>query len=656
MRNKIILILISLILVSNLAYANIIIEQPKALYSLGDNMDIKARVSSSEASSGFLKLSLNCGDSSEDFYLSSLSLGAGEEKTITTSVILTRTLVKEEKFCNVQARYNADYATGESFQVSTQINIDIKIEPASVKPGEKIKISGSAFKDNSENVNGNIEIEISSLLESREVKDGKFSFEIIIPNDIKSGNHDLTARVYERKNNEVINSGEERMVLNVKQIPNKLDIEINKESLLPGEEIIIKGVLYDQSNEKINGDLTLNLYDSFGDLIFNKLVKSQQANTIKINNNETSGYLKIEGKYSNLTAKRLFYVEEKASASFTIENDTLIITNIGNIAYEKPVQIVIAGKTEIREIDLDIGESRRLRLLAPDGNYEVRISDGSQELKLSGISLTGNVIGIEDVRGGFSRYPIVWLFLIVVFGMFILLMIQKVSKKKFFEYTPKEKKERIINAEEVIKRQEYDNVLNIKNTKEAEYALVLKGNKEDASLLSLKLKNLDSLKKDKESLKAVENALEHIYNKKGSVYKTGEYIIGILTPSLTKTFKNEIHAINIASEINKIFKDHNNKPGTQIDFGIGVNSGDIVVKNEGKLKFTSLANTLNLAKKLSNLAEREVLLSKRAHDKTLSEIKVERKDKEGTEAYTIKGLSERDSHKKFIDGFLDRNR
>ncbi len=46
-----------------------------------------------------------------------------------------------------------------------------------------------------------------------------------------------------------------------------------------------------------------------------------------------------------------------------------------------------------------MGQTKRIRLTAPDDVYNVKISDGTQEntFEVVGVSLTGNVIGLESV-------------------------------------------------------------------------------------------------------------------------------------------------------------------------------------------------------------------------------------------------------------------
>ena len=115
------------------------------------------------------------------------------------------------------------------------------------------------------------------------------------------------------------------------------------------------------------------------------------------------------------------------------------------------MQIIIGDTVGIKKPDLGIGESAEFRLIAPEGDYNVRITDGTSSLARSGVSLTGEVIGILDERinkrspitgvgpenlesGGIyttvKQNPFVYIFVLAVVGAMILLAIERHYRKK----------------------------------------------------------------------------------------------------------------------------------------------------------------------------------------------------------------------------------
>jgi hypothetical protein len=209
-----------------------------------------------------------------------------------------------------------------------------------------------------------------------------------------------------------------------------IEIDLDKQSVVPGELISFKISLY-QGSEKVDGMINYNIYDTYEELIKSGTANSGEEISFIPDKNALNGYWTIIAKSGEIEANRLFNVDELEEASLILEGDNLIIKNIGNTEYNKQLLITIGDKEELIEVLLGIGQEKRLKLVAPDGNYDVRISDGEETVQKSGVSLTGNVIGIEtiDNSGFIGRYPLVMIFIILLIGMFVIVSFVKVKKK-----------------------------------------------------------------------------------------------------------------------------------------------------------------------------------------------------------------------------------
>ena len=87
--------------------------------------------------------------------------------------------------------------------------------------------------------------------------------------------------------------------------------------------------------------------------------------------------------------------------------------------------------------------------------------------------------------------------------------------------------------------------------------------------------------------KSLEHAMETVYSKKGAVYEQGDFIFAMFSPLMTNAKNNEALAAKVGEEIVKNLNDHNQKFKNHIDFGIAINSGEIINKIENnKLKFS----------------------------------------------------------------------
>ena len=656
---RLLLFLIPIVLIGllNFASAEILLSQPKVIYNLGDNLKTEADIKPSQYTSGFFELNLKCGEQSVNIHKEHLTLNPGEKKQISSSLNLAKSFLGEMAGeCNLVSNFGDEIGESQSFVVSNKIDMALSIENISINAGDRVILKGSAIKQNGIEVNGFFEINIegTDIKLTREVEKGVFETSFLFPANSKAGNYVLSARVYEKFQGEETNSGESKISLLIKKKPSKLEIAISKQSVIPGESLVFIPVIYDQANEEIGGEIAVKVYDSFDKISFQKIIKSQEEQVLKIDSNQNFGYWSIKAESLGLEAKRLFYVEELEKVSFDISNDTLIITNIGNTIYKKTIQISIGEIIEIKNINLDVGEQKKLRLTG-SGKYNIRVSDGVNELVVSDVSLTGQVIGVKDIRDGISlvtRFPIVWLFLIAVFGLFILVLVKKVSKKKFYLHSPVIKKENMPERKAKVAKENLV-VPNSGKVDRAEYALVLHGRKENSGVVVVKIRDLKQARKQAEI--TINNIVRTIIEGKGAVYETSDYLVGIFSSATTRTFENNIASLKVSDKINDILREHNRKMKHKIDYGIAVNSGDLILKKEPHiLKFTTVGNTLNLPKKIADIAKEEVLLSEETQKRLMGQIRADKEVRHGVNVYHIKNIIDREKNKKFISDFLGR--
>jgi len=164
----------------------------------------------------------------------------------------------------------------------------------------------------------------------------------------------------------------------------------------------------------------------------------------------------ITAKYQDTEAKGFFEIGISEEAVFELIEDTLTITNIGNTKYTKTVQITIGETTGSKYPKLNIGDSVSYKLIAPEGVYNIRVSDGKTFLSQGEVRLTGTgqVIGVLDESAS-QRSPVTgvggrdigeedditlfsymknskftYVFIFVIFGAMILLAVERMFKKK----------------------------------------------------------------------------------------------------------------------------------------------------------------------------------------------------------------------------------
>jgi hypothetical protein len=234
----------------------------------------------------------------------------------------------------------------------------------------------------------------------------------------------------------------------------KIDVSTSQETFDAKENITLRVSLLDENNNPINDPVSISIEDAEKITKIQETIPSNEFVEIDMGEGITHGYWNVVAKYQDQEAKTIFMIESEEMAEFSIENDILIIKNIGNTRYTKTVQIIIGDTIGVRTPKLDIGEEVQYRLIAPEGQYNIKITDGTTTFTKGEVQLTGTgqAIGALDERssgrtgitGGISpdedsdiallnyikESSFVYVFIFVVFGVAILLAIQRKILKK----------------------------------------------------------------------------------------------------------------------------------------------------------------------------------------------------------------------------------
>jgi len=695
--------------------AGIYFSQPEQTYNLGDSIinDIKLE----PIMEGFLRVDLVCDEKTLNIFNGVPVDG----KTHIEFPLTTAYIQNISGVCYFSGVYNKEEKQSREFKISKRLNIRLDIDSLFAKPGDNVIISGSAERLNAFGVNGEIEIRIIGLtnlineeineteldeidlnetdeetneidedIDSEEiieenydggvysgrVNGGKFSVNFTIEKNIPANDYILEILVYEKDSNNVRTSeGIELANLKVSQVLTKIDIAMSEQSLDPGSDFNFKPMLLDQTEKYINEEIAIIIRDEKANRVFERIVQSAETINYPILPNMSSGYYELEASSGDFTNLKKFYVREKAIALFTLENETLIVTNVGNIPYNKDIQIELNGKPFVKKVNLRLNEIQKFKLTGSNEVYDIRISDGETEISQGGVALTGNAIGVRTVGNGIGAAfsaPIFWIFIIIILGGIVLFIFRNILKKKSFAYPLKGKFEKGKVTELKVEKagssdDEKSEIAEKSNIEEksveklspgalvapnqAEQVLVLKGQKNRAAVLVLKIKN----KLTKVSKQSLEKAIEPIYEKRGAVYEQGDFIYIIYSPLMTRTFKNEVEAARAAEKIKIVLQEHNKKFKDKIEFGIGINSGQIINKIEDKkLKFTALGNLMSSAKRLAESSNEQILVTKEAYESGISEIKADKKEIKGSEVYEVRNVIDKEKNAAFIKGFLER--
>ena len=659
------LFFVGILFMMSLVSAQIVIdEQPAGSYNFGDVINVQVKVVAPEDVQGTLYAHSRCGDFSNRTFSRDVVLSGGKEETYSVQVI-----VNEERFGDRTGKCFLEFTLGKrepaltnEFNVSNRIILNAEAEKTTILPGEKLIVRGRASKEYGGPVNdGFAGFEISpedggsdSQFFQESVINGNFVFNYPVSDDFRAGRYSVNLEVYEKDaENRKTNRGSSEIVFIVSQVPTSLEIfhKDSERKTEPDRNFSIKGILRDQTGEKIPSDFSFTVRNGRNRVVERATVSSEDFFEISVPYDEPPSSWKILAESMGITNEVTFEIIEKKAFSVWFVNSTLIVRNVGNVFHDGTLSVRIG--TNFFEITpyLEVGRSRKYSLAAPEGNYEVEVSNGTHVMVKENLFLTGSDFALFSSQESlnFIIYPVMWTFLIIVLCLASYYIYRKVRRKNFYV----EGKEIPAKKESSEKSEEKEEKSGIKNR--AEISLSVRGEKRGAAIICLKIKNMDRLLSDEDFLETLGKITRIAENRKAFIYEIRNHLFFILAPAVTKTFKNEKAGMEISENVKNVIEEHNRKTKPKIESGISLNHGEMVAAKEGNvLKFMSLGNVIVKSRKLSSFSKGEILISADTKDRIMSDVKVEKRKEGKTEFYEVTEIRKRDDERKFISDFIKR--
>ena len=657
--------LIFTILLTSFVSSEIIFTQSlKSSYNLGDEVNLPITISSLSDVSGNLVINLICNGTSINLLTwNGLNLRTGYPKVIPYSFALAKnTIGGSSGTCNIQVTFGSDLKVSDDFKISNLLSISGVMQKSVFDSGETVPISGKVTRETGENANGFIDANIvtndinQNITQSGTVTDGIFAMNISLPSNLKAGNYLVNLNAYEEDSDGLqTNMGNVQYNISINQVPTNLELIIDNKEINPGESITAHAILHDQTGDPINTTIFLTLKDSNDKIIEQKEVNTGELFTYPITFNEPPATWKIFAASNQLNSEENFMIKTKESVDIQIINKTILVTNNGNVPYNKTLLVKIGDTPLNVNVELGLGESKKYALTAPDGEYAVRIV-GNPDNEVTGtMSLTGNAIGIREASSWTSLGIIIaWTFLISVLAVGAFFGFKKIRKKPFFGRMNLGKNSSSSREVPVLK----NNSVTAPG-KKAEMSLSVNGDKQDATVICLKIKNMEEVKSRRGSASdAIQKITELAEENNAVTYDNQNYLFFIFAPAKTRTFKNEESALNLAENIQKMLTEHNRMFNQKMDFGISLEDGTIIAKIEnGIFKFMSLGSLITSAKKIASLSNEEVLLSTKINDLVRVHAKTEKEIRDGTSVFILGTIKKEDeAAKNFINKFMERQK
>ncbi len=367
-------------------------------------------------------------EASERFYAGTVSIADGKlEYTYVTTPIPPGKYIIQIKAKDMYGNEHLFENVG-SFNLVNEIYIFAKPVKTEVEPSEKIKVIGEVKTVLQEEVpEASVTINLEGTEYIVDVKSSKFEYELQIPPTMKSGRHKLKFDVKDTYGN----AGQTDSNIYVKPVQTTLKLETNRNTFIPGDTVEISATVYDQAGDLMTKMINIDMVSPNGDIAPLETLGSGQKVNFKVLQFATPGTWKVSAKTETLDAVQEIGINEVKSIDVSLDNQTIVIWNNGNVDYNDPITV-----------DLNNGEYKMIKTASIRPNEKV-IIDLTKEAPTGqyDIMVTGSAIAtpkkFQDViivgKNLKSVNSIYYLIIAVIVGALAYLLLFKkriiVSKK-----------------------------------------------------------------------------------------------------------------------------------------------------------------------------------------------------------------------------------
>lgn len=456
-------------------------------YNIGDDIYINGEILLDKTTQADLNIEIMCNDQTIPVYFSLVNINANEVKEFSENVPVLETMLGE---CYFWVKLSDKTGTNledssEKLTASKKLDVDISSTSLHQFPGSVITISGSVKLLSGANVKkARVTITLDDKTFITSIENGAFSYDLLLPNNIKSGAHNLNVYVEDGFGN----NGEASLVVYAKTIAKELVVNLEKSTFKPGEEIIPDIMIYDQGGELISKPIRLELTNPNNEIEYSETGSTSIKTVIKLSRFAMPGTWGMSIESGELKAQKQFYVEEVIDKEIIIKEDVLYITNIGNVDYTSPIEIDLEGEedyTITKKTSLKPNQTITIDLTkeVPKGEYDINIEGYP--------AITGNVI----LEKGKFTYPssnkivsysaLIFVLVFLMYTVFSRKVIRKQKRRELARIEGKRKLEELRGKK-------------IRGELKPKYSNMYKSKKEDVDYLIKKVQTEED-KKDESS-------------------------------------------------------------------------------------------------------------------------------------------------------------
>ena len=427
---KLVFLVIFLLFFINIANADInLYMSSRDVYNLNDDVDLSVSVLINENLRGFLKSNIECDNYDMDYYIIPVNLAANDiENFDIPELNLFENMLGNCKI-NILLLDNSlelvEEKSSNEFTVTNKLVLNAKLNKVEYLSGDNLVINGDVNYVLGRGVEEyTLDIALDNNTYVLESSSSKFKYTLELDDNLKSNNHELklvSSDGYGNKGNMIIE-------FFVQSVPTKLRNKINKLEFLPGEEVSIEILLYDQGEDMIYSDVNVKIYNSKNNLILEKESNTDETVLFTLDNYAVPGEYKIATKNKDFEIESEFSVLDVKDVNVYLGEGELFIKNEGNVEFVDEVLVDLSGFSFFEDVNLGVGEVKKIIFVdeVEDGEYSLTVTANNENFDLGtvnikddrsiiekvGNKITGNVVLTNF--GGVFKGGLIWILLVLV--------------------------------------------------------------------------------------------------------------------------------------------------------------------------------------------------------------------------------------------------
>jgi hypothetical protein len=227
--------IIIIVLAFPAVYGEISLSNLKEEYNIGESIAPTVSIILDRDFNGFQKAEIDCKSYSLMYY--------AVPKTIRKEGVFTEDLVSLPAFAEIKGKCRIivslenkdgtifESMTSKEFRITDGLVLDLKQSKTFLEPGETLNLKGNLYNVRGEPVSGMLRLALDNRNHNFNIQDGAFSFDIVLPADIKAGKRDIPLTFQDNSGN----FAERSISLTVPQVPRKIAIALDNTEYLPYE-------------------------------------------------------------------------------------------------------------------------------------------------------------------------------------------------------------------------------------------------------------------------------------------------------------------------------------------------------------------------------------------------------------------------------------